>query len=97
MAKKWMDPRALGYWEVTVVREGIYDVSMRFFDDIRAGDVTFRVGSIQRTVAVTEDSTNLIQLPDIRLLPGNHILEGWLFSENEFYAPIYIELARKSN
>jgi arylsulfatase len=97
MAKKWMDPRALGYWDVSVIREGIYDVSMRFFQDTGLGTVTFRVGPIQRTVSVTEDSTDLIHLQDIRLLPGDHMLEGWIFSADEFYAPIYIEIARKSD
>ncbi len=97
MAKKWMDPRALGYWDVSVIREGIYDVSMRFFQDTGPGTATFRVGPIQRTVPVTEDSTDLIHLQDIRLLPGDHMLEGWIFSADEFYAPIYIEIARKSD
>lgn len=97
MAKKWMDPKAPGYWDVSVMKEGIYDISMRFFQDPGPGTATFRVGPIQRTVTVTEDSTNLIHLKDIRLLSGEYMLEGWIFSENEFYAPIYIELVRKSN
>ncbi len=97
MAKKWMDPKALGYWEISVVEEGVYDISMRFFKDLRPGHVTIRVGPVQRTVPVMDSTTNLIQLPGIRLLPGDHILEGWLSSGNEFYAPLYIELARKSN
>jgi len=96
MAKKWMDPRAPGYWEVTVVEEGVYDVSMRFFENLRSGQVTFRAGPVQRTIPVRESDTNLIRLPAIRLVPGDHIVEGWLSAENEFYAPLYVELAKTS-
>jgi hypothetical protein len=69
---------------------------MRFFENLRSGQVTFRAGPVQRTIPVRESDTNLIRLPAIRLVPGDHIVEGWLSAENEFYAPLYVELAKTS-
>jgi len=95
MAKKWMDPQALGYWDVSVMNEGLYDISMRFFKDLGPGKATFRVGPVQRTIQVSDSLTDLVTLRDVRLLPGDYIAEGWFDWDNQFYAPVYIELELK--
>lgn len=92
LAKRWMDPQALGYWDVTVVKEANYDVAIRFFGNPGAGSVTFRAGPVQRTIRVEAPGSDLIYMRDIRLIPGDHMLEAWFGSGNEFYAPIYVEI-----
>jgi arylsulfatase len=97
MAKKWMDPNALGYWDVSVLKEGVYDVSMRFFEEVGPGSATFRIGPVQRTVSVKDQATDLVELEDVILLSGDYIVEGWYVWDNQFYAPIYIEIEMDMN
>jgi arylsulfatase len=92
MAKKWMNPQALGYWDVTVMKEGSYNISMRFFEKLGPGNATFRLGPVQRTVPVTDSLTDLVEYRDVFLLAGDYVAEGWYAWENQFYAPIYIEI-----
>jgi arylsulfatase len=96
LAKRWMDPNALGYWDVTVVNEGIYDINLRFFENPGAGNVTFRAGPVQRTINIESPGSSLIQMRGIRLLPGDHMLEAWFNSGEMFYAPIYVEIDSRS-
>jgi arylsulfatase A-like enzyme len=97
MAKRWMDPNALGYWDVTVAEEGIYDIFIRFFQNPGAGSVTFRAGPVQRTINIESPGADLIHMQEIRLLPGDHMLEAWFNSGEKFYAPIYVEIDSRAN
>ncbi|MBS0001000.1 MAG: arylsulfatase [Cyclobacteriaceae bacterium] len=97
LAKRWVDPHALGYWDVTIMEEAEYDIFMRFFQDPGPGYATFRAGAVQRTIRIEGDTSDLVCMPRVRLFPGDQMIEGWFASGEEFYAPIYIELDLKSH
>ncbi len=95
MAKRWMDPTALGYWYATIAEEGKYTIRVRLFRSLGPGKLTFRAGTIQRSVDFDgPEEMDLFELKDLHLLDGDCIIEAWYDHEGLFYAPIYIEIEK---
>ncbi len=97
MVKNWMSPTAVGYWDITIAKDGFYDVDMRFFKRLGPGRATVRVGTIQRTIHNSADSTDLASFNTIKLSAGDYMLEGWYQNNGVIYAPIYIQIGKIDN
>jgi len=96
-AKQWMSETGLGYWDVLVAESGIYDISIRFFNPVGIpGRTTIRFGKTQRSFVLREETDNLVVFKDLPLEAGPCTVEAWHEFGGKIYAPINIEVFRKS-
>jgi arylsulfatase len=96
-AKQWMSETGLGYWDVQIVESGTYDISVRFFNPIGIpGRTTVRFGKIQRSFVIKEETDNIVVFKDLPLEEGPCMVEAWHEYGGKIYAPINIEVFRKS-
>jgi len=95
-AKQWDSPDAYGYWDITFVSDGQYDVIIHFADHFtREGRIYIRSGTIQRSMVNRDTTTNQLILPDIPFREGDYMFEAWYDSWGRIYTPIYVEIEKR--
>lgn len=96
-AMQWSSAKAFGYYDITIVDPGPYDVRLVFRDRlpvpgtsaIRAGTRQYRVSNIDNTLS---DPT----LMDVLFDTGDHSFEAWYQSGGTVYSPVCVEIHRRS-
>jgi arylsulfatase A-like enzyme len=97
MAMQWSSDEAFGYWDITVVDPGPFDVKLLFRDHLPApGEVKIRVGTRQYWISNSDTSTNELNLKDVVFDPGDHAFEGWYQTQSGIYSPICIEIEKRT-
>ncbi|HOV74564.1 MAG TPA: arylsulfatase [Candidatus Hydrogenedentes bacterium] len=71
----WTDPRSVGYWEVKVVRSGLYDIGFEFELRTAVETARFRLGGAMREVNVPADA-GACAFKGVRLERGEGRLEA---------------------
>jgi len=93
-AKQWMSDRGMGYWDVHVDQDALYDIKVRFFAPVPVpGRTTVRFGKIQRTIDLSEESGDLVVFKDVPLKHGPCVAEAWHEYRGRIIAPIYVEVS----
>jgi arylsulfatase len=95
-AMQWSSDEAFGYYDISVVDPGPYDVKMIFRDHLpAAGEAKIRAGTRQYWITIPDTSMQEIILENVVLDPGNHSFEGWYQVRSAVYSPICIELEKR--
>ena len=96
MAKQWMSPTALGFWDIHVAKEGLYDIKAVYFENFRSGGRTsIMTGNLQRTIIHRDTSVNSIQFQDIELIKGDAMFQAWYEEKGRILSPIFVEILKK--
>ncbi|HYT93016.1 MAG TPA: arylsulfatase [Gemmataceae bacterium] len=96
----WRGPRAgwkgndLGHWEVQVVREGTYNVTLLFPASEKTRTARFVLGGVSLMREVPAAATR-ITFEAVRLPAGAGRLEGWLAAGDTTVGVSYVEVFRK--
>jgi len=97
-AMRWGSDEAFGYYDISVVDPGPYDVKMIFKDHLpAAGEAKVRAGTRQYWITISDTARQEIILEDVVLDPGNHSFEGWYEVRGAVYSPICIEIEKRTN
>ena len=91
-AEGWGDDD-LGYWEVEVVREGTYAISVLFPPARAAGEVHFRLSQVEMRQAVAEGTTACV-FEGVTLAPGSGRLEASIRVNAKEAGASYAEVKR---
>ncbi|MFC2126071.1 arylsulfatase [Bacteroidota bacterium] len=96
MAKRWTSPTALGYWDILVAEEGLYDIKTVYFEKFRSrGRASILTGNTQRTIVNQDTSVNSIQFENIELKKGDAMFQAWYEDYGRIMAPILVEIKKK--
>ena len=94
----WSQEDRYLYWDADVKAEGPYDIACVFLSPPGPGMLTFKAGTVQRTVQHTDTTSNKIVVENIQLVPGPARIDSWFFPRgrrgNVIY-PFYVEMTRK--
>ena len=96
----WRGPRAgwrvddLGYWEVRVAKEAIFNVTVKFSPRADAGRVHLKIGAIEKQAEITAKATEVV-FQDVKLTAGDVRLEAWIEVGALTAGVNYVELERK--
>ena len=95
-AMQWSSDEAFGYYDISVVDSGPYDVKMIFRNHLPAvGEARIRAGTRQYWITISDTSRQEIILENVVLDPGNHSFEGWYEVRGAVYSPICIEIEKR--
>ena len=96
-AMQWSSDEAFGYYDVSIVDPGPYDVKMVFRDHFPApGEAKIRVGTRQYWISNRDTTKNEFTLEDVVFDPGDHSFEGWYQVRSMVYSPICIEIEKRT-
>jgi arylsulfatase A-like enzyme len=94
-AMQWSSDQAFGYYDITVVDPGPYNVKMVFRDHLpAAGQLRIRVGTRQYWTRNSDTSISEISMENLIFEPGDHAFEGWYQAQGGIYSPICIEIEK---
>jgi len=95
-AMRWGSADAFGYWDITIARDGLYDVKLEYKDNFQnAGRGFVRAGTVQRNFENRDTTTNVIELDDVPFIKGDFMLEAWCQVSGMAFTPIYVEILLK--
>ena len=74
----WGSFKAYGYWDIQVVREGLFDVTL-FFQESLPGDgwINLRIGSVDQQIRFRGGEQQTFTFEDVRLREGIFRLDAW--------------------
>ena len=95
-AMQWSSDQAFGYYDISVVDQGPYNVKMVFRDHLpAAGQVRIRVGTRQYWFSNRDTTISEISMEDLLFDPGDHAFEAWYQAKGGIYSPICIEIEKR--
>jgi len=98
----WRQDQIYGYWDVQVLRGGLYDFRIHYFEPPwQAGDALVRIGPVQRTVFNADTTATEVLIGRVPLRPGEWMVESWYAGQDRggegpafTHFPFYIEVER---
>lgn len=91
-------PESLGYWEVTVAREGTFDVTFRFSavkkNAVKNATARFSLGSVTKTLKLATDAKTCT-FQNLRLAAGDGRLEAVITEAGRQRGVQYVDVARR--
>lgn len=88
----WLSSNAYGYWDVSVVTPGKYEVELGFGEVKLEGRAWIRIGRVQRSITDWDSTTNIITFPPFEIPEGDFMVDAWLHrSWTEIQSPIYVK------
>lgn len=96
MAKRWMSPDALGYWDILITSDGDYDIKVVYFENFKEnGKTSILTGNLQRSIINQDTTTNSILFQNVRLKKGEAMFQAWYEERNRILSPIFVEVLKK--
>ena len=96
MAMQWSSAKAFGYWDITIVDPGPYDVRLVFRDRLPVpGRTTIRAGSRQYWISNRDSTLSDPTLQDVVFDTGDHAFEAW-YQAGTIYSPVCVEIRKRS-
>ncbi|MFC2087230.1 arylsulfatase [Bacteroidota bacterium] len=84
---------AMGYWDISFARDGMYDASLIYTNKIPSGGlVNIRAGTTQRNLRVANADSGILKLKNVPFKKGDFMLEAWYESGGQVYSPMYVEV-----
>ncbi len=96
MVKRWMSPTALGYWDILVSKEGLYNIKVVFFEKFScSGKASILTGNLQRSIINQDTTVNSILFEDVKLKKGEAMFQAWYEERSRIISPILVEIEKK--
>lgn len=90
----WAQQRIYGYWDISVVQQGSYDIVFHFHHDLSTpGTMLLKMGTLQRTEPIQEAADELI-MKDVYLEPGDYMFESWYSCSSGNYMPFFVSILK---
>ncbi|MCF0074087.1 arylsulfatase [Dyadobacter sp. CY261] len=90
----WLSDKATGYWNITIARDGYYNLRSIHTSPIAKGTRSLvRVGHVQRS-AVAKGDSNAVPIDKVWLKKGDYLVESWFEGQGGVTGPFYVEIAR---
>ncbi len=93
----WAEESRYSYWDVTVSSPGEYSLSCYFKNKLALeGDLSIRIGTVERTINNRDTTSNLVKLKSITLTPGDYRFESWYraLSTHQLIYPFYVKVEK---
>nr|WP_295934381.1 arylsulfatase [uncultured Dyadobacter sp.] len=89
----WLADKATGYWNITVARDGYYDLRSIHTGPIAKGTRSLvRLGQVQRSVVAKGDD-NAAVIREVWLKKGDYLVESWFEGPGGVTGPYYLEIS----
>jgi arylsulfatase A-like enzyme len=89
------DAKAIGYWEVDVLRAAVYDVDLLFAPAAANGSAVFKLGAVEQSTSFAAGAKS-VQFRGLRLPAGPGRLEPVLKINGEEFGVQYVEVKQVS-
>lgn len=91
----WRQRDVYGYWDISVVQSGFYNIRCVFLEELPAGgQLMIRCAPFQYTVRPDDVLDKEVHAEALRLDQGDYMLECWYSSPDSKMFPFYLELER---
>lgn len=93
----WADDKMHVSWDLTILKEGKYDIICHFREPIPAtGDLIIRIGTQNFSKKIASKDQQSFTFENLNLKEGEAVLDGWFYGGwQHHYTPFYLELIQK--
>lgn len=90
----WLAEKATGYWNITIARDGHYDLRSVHIGPIARGTRSLvRLGQVQRS-AVAKGDEHAVTISRVWLKKGDYVVESWFEGQGGVTGPYYLEISQ---
>ena len=90
----WAQDQLYAYWTVKILKEQPYTIKCFFRQNLPGpGNMLVKVGSVQRTIHVSDTGEKVIILKNVPFLKGDYLFEAWFNYKGKPYLPFYMEVS----